>query len=92
MPLLQFIRGSCGLLFTDKDDTEVRSFFQDFEEPAFARSGFTATKKFSIPAGLIENAAFSLEPQLRKLGLKTQLQEGTSLRLFLAVIRTLMCF
>ena len=66
------------MLFTDRGEGDVRSYFRKYSEPTFARSGFVATSKFTIPAGIIENAAFSLEPVLRKLGLQTELVEGTA--------------
>ena len=41
-PFLQHLRGSVGLLFTNKCKEEVEEWFKSFAKSDFARSGFTA--------------------------------------------------
>jgi len=69
--------GQCGLLFTNVDESEVLSYFADFCEPEFARSGATASQTVKIEAGPLDHLfAHSIEPQLRLLGLPTQMTKG----------------
>eukprot|EP00468_Gymnochlora_sp_CCMP2014_P005143 CAMPEP_0167754128 /NCGR_PEP_ID=MMETSP0110_2-20121227/8097_1 /TAXON_ID=629695 /ORGANISM="Gymnochlora sp., Strain CCMP2014" /LENGTH=245 /DNA_ID=CAMNT_0007639971 /DNA_START=2133 /DNA_END=2870 /DNA_ORIENTATION=- len=78
----QRLKGECGLLFTDKETKQVRKYFREFKESQFARSGTTAPRKETLPAGpLDENWPVSMEPQLRKLGLPVRINKG---KLFLA--------
>eukprot|EP00808_Paulinella_micropora_P008755 g42584.t1 len=74
--LSQKIKGDRGLLFTNSSPDKVQNYFKDYKDTHFARSGFAATKTFTIPAGLLPQFSFALEPQLRKLGLPTKLNKG----------------
>lgn len=42
----------------------------------FAKSGFVAKETVALPAGPLTEFSFSMEPQLRTLGLPTQLEKG----------------
>merc|ERR1712130_451316 len=70
------IAGSCGLLFTNTSKEEVLKYFNELQEKHFARSGFIATEKYSLPAGQLQNCPPQMEPRLRKLGLQTKLNKG----------------
>jgi len=70
------IKGNCGLMFTDSSKDDVIKYFSNFRELHFARPGFKATKKFTIPEGPLENCPPQMEPRLRKLGLRTKLNKG----------------
>ena len=70
------LKGGYGLLFTDEDPEMVLDRLSNFEEPNFARTGFIATHDFVLPEGILEDQPFSIEPQLRKLGLPTRLDNG----------------
>jgi mRNA turnover protein 4 len=68
--------GNVGLLFTNRADSEVRRFFEEYAEPDFARSGFVATEAVQIDAGPLETFEASQETQLRSLGLDVTLVRG----------------
>jgi len=68
--------GQCGLMFTNRPINEVIQYFAQFKEQDYARAGHEVDETVILPAGPLEHFAFSMEPQLRKLGLPTQLQKG----------------
>lgn len=68
--------GGVALLFTNSDANTMLELLQSFEESNFARSGFVATSDFSLEEGVLEDQPFSMEMQLRKLGLPTKLDNG----------------
>jgi mRNA turnover protein 4 len=70
------IVGNCGLFFTNSGPEEVLRYFAEYESPDFARSGFKATEGFTVPEGVLANIPFSMEPQVRQLGLQTRLRDG----------------
>ena len=70
------ITRGAGLLLTNHDAEEIINTLQAFEAPNFARSGFAATSQFELPEGILEDQPFSMETQLRKLGLPTKLDNG----------------
>lgn len=76
--LTKYVSGNCGLLFTNSAKEEVQKYFEDFKADNYARSGFTADREFVIPSGPLSTIdfPFSMEPQLRKLGLPTSLKHG----------------
>ena len=78
-PFPQHLRGSVGLLFTNKSKEEVEKWFKTFADSDFARSGFTAEETVSLDAGPLEQFTHNMEPQLRQLGLPTALKKGNSL-------------
>lgn len=71
------ISGSgCGLLFSNNAPSEVVKYFEEYEEPNFARSGFQATHNFLMPPNALDHYPVSMEPQLRQLGLPTRIQNA----------------
>jgi mRNA turnover protein 4 len=74
--LAQQIQGSRALMCTDSSPETVLRYFQEFKAPHYARSGATATREFRIAAGPIAHLSFAMEPQLRRLGLPTELKTG----------------
>ena len=56
----------------------ISSYFKDFMESDFARSGNAAVDTVVLPEGPLDLDLFqhSMEPQLRKLGLPTTLKKG----------------
>lgn len=69
-------QGQCGLMFTNRPISQVLQYFASFKELDYARAGHEVDETVTLPAGPLEHFAFSMEPQLRKLGLPTQLQKG----------------
>ncbi|RAL14559.1 ribosome assembly factor MRT4 [Aspergillus homomorphus CBS 101889] len=82
------LTGAVGLLFTSRDPTTVRDYFESFRPLDYARAGTVSTRAFTIPAGLVyarageipaaedEPISHTIEPELRKLGVPTRLVKG----------------
>ncbi|UMM17111.1 hypothetical protein L5515_013824 [Caenorhabditis briggsae] len=70
------LKGQCGLMFTNMSKKEVETEFAKISEEDYARVGDLATETVVLPEGPIAQFAFSMEPQLRKLGLPTKLDKG----------------
>lgn len=52
------------------------SQLNELKEADFARAGDIAPETIELPEGLLPQFAFSMEPQLRKLGMPTKLDKG----------------
>ncbi|EJC98948.1 uncharacterized protein FOMMEDRAFT_113538 [Fomitiporia mediterranea MF3/22] len=78
------LKGQVGILFTDSPPEEVTEWFDDFQQPDFARSGNIASQDVILPEGPVmqchsnppEPFPHNEEPQLRKLGLHTSMVRG----------------
>jgi len=76
------------LLFTNREPQEVLDYFRDYVEVDFARAGGSATRTFTVPAGVVYSRAgelpeeddvqlpHSLEVTVRKWGMPTRLDKG----------------
>lgn len=65
-----------GLMFTNSSVSEVEEYFANFRYADYARAGDLATETVELPEGLLPQFPFSIEPQLRKLGMPTKLEKG----------------
>jgi len=74
--LTQYISGTCGLLFTNKTEDEVKEFFINYREVDFARSGYVADQTIKIEKGTLSQFSHAIEPYLRSLGLPTILKNA----------------
>lgn len=74
--LTRNLQGQTGLLFTNAGEKEVLSYFDELYKPDYARSGTVATQTVVLEEGPLEEFPHSIEPQLRQLGLPTQLKRG----------------
>ena len=85
--LAPYVKGEVGLLFTDREPSEVEAHFADWLNQDFARSGTAATRDVRIPSGEIHTQygvdggeddplPVAIEPTLRKLGIPTRLVKG----------------
>ncbi|EJW84579.1 ribosomal protein L10 [Wuchereria bancrofti] len=70
------LKGECGLMFTNEDHDSVKKYFNEMYMSDFARCGQTAISTVELCEGPLTQFPFSLEPQLRKLGLPTKLEKG----------------
>jgi mRNA turnover protein 4 len=70
------INNLCGLLFTNRNKSEVVKFFKDFKIVDFARSGEVVHETVIIPAGPVENMPHSLEERLLSLNLPIEVKDG----------------
>jgi mRNA turnover protein 4 len=85
--LAPYVKGEVGLLFTDREPSEVEEYFAGWLNQDFARSGSIATRDVRIPHGEIHTQygveggeddplPVQIEPTLRKLGIPTRLVKG----------------
>ncbi|CAD5229431.1 unnamed protein product [Bursaphelenchus okinawaensis] len=74
--LAKTLQGQCGLVFTNEKDKEFVKFFTEFDELEYARSGNIATHSVHLPAGPLTQFIFSMEPQLKRLGLPVKVAQG----------------
>ncbi|WFD20129.1 mRNA turnover and ribosome assembly protein [Malassezia caprae] len=81
--IAQRLRGNVGLLMTDSPPAEVLDWCSDYRRLDYARMGNRATETVKLPAGPVhcrtdppETLPHSIEPQLRALGMPTQLKMG----------------
>lgn len=75
--LSKFLNGQRGLLFTNAPREDVIRYFDQYCEADFAKTGTEAPKTVHIETGPLDNwFPHSMEPQLRKMGLPTQMQKG----------------
>ncbi|XP_055379571.1 mRNA turnover protein 4 homolog [Condylostylus longicornis] len=68
--------GQCGLLFTQRDKSEVIDWAKNYWSIEYARSGFIATETIVLPEGPLAEFSHSIEPHLRSLGMPTKLDKG----------------
>ncbi|PAV73210.1 hypothetical protein WR25_14301 [Diploscapter pachys] len=72
----QTLKGQCGLIFTNDSKSQMMEFFENLSESDYARAGDIAPISLTLPEGPLPQFAFSMEPQLRKLGMPTKLDKG----------------
>ncbi|XP_033109679.1 mRNA turnover protein 4 homolog [Anneissia japonica] len=70
------LTGNVGLLFTNEKKDDVMRWFDDFQDPDYARTGNKALFNYELDQGPLDQFPHSLEPQLRQLGLPTTLKKG----------------
>ncbi|VDK82718.1 unnamed protein product [Onchocerca ochengi] len=70
------LKGECGLMFTNEDRETVRKYFEELHMSDFARCGQIAVSTVELSEGPLMQFPFSIEPQLRKLGLPTKLEKA----------------
>lgn len=82
-----YVKGEMGLLFTNREPSEIEEYFQDSLNLDYARSGTTATQEIIIPPGQLHTMygvdggeedplPIQIEPTLRKLGIPTRIVKG----------------
>lgn len=69
-----------GLMFTNTPREEIETYFKAYSPKDHARAGSRATMDVLIPQGPLMrhgmNMPNNMEPQLRKLGMPTELKQG----------------
>jgi len=65
-----------GLFFTNNKPETVLPFFQKYKMTTFAKTGFVATKDYTLNKGVLSQFVFSQEYVLKKMGLPVLLKEG----------------
>lgn len=86
--LNEHLKGSVGLLCTNREPKEVLEFFAGYMEVDFARAGVSASRSFTVPTGVVYSRGgevpveddvplpHSLEVTVRKWGMPTRLEKG----------------
>ena len=86
--LTAHLTGSVGLLFTNREPSNILDFFSDYSEVDFARAGTVADRDFTIPEGVVYSRGgevpvdddvplpHSQETTVRKWGMPTRLDKG----------------
>lgn len=86
--LNSYLKGSVGLLCTNRAPEEVLQYFEEYVEVDFARAGTPASRTVVIPAGVVYSRGgevaveddvmlpHSLEVMVRKWGMPTRLDKG----------------
>lgn len=86
--LAQYLKGEVGLLFSDRDEANVREVLEAARRPDYARSGSRASRGFTLPRGQELFTQYGVEggeedpipmaqdPMLRKLGVPTKIVKG----------------
>lgn len=86
--LSRYLKGSVGLLCTNRPPETVVQYFEDFVQMDYARAGSDATETFTVPDGIVHSTGgrmpteddvplpHSLEPTVRKRGMPTRLDKG----------------
>lgn len=70
------LTGNVGLLFSNRKHEDIVSFFEQYSELDFCRSGFVATEDVQLSAGPLDMFEPSQEQNLRLVGLPVGLKRG----------------
>lgn len=68
--------GSVGLLLTSLPRQQVESYFEQWEEPDFARSGSVAPEEVLVRNDMLSKFPVSMMEQFRKLGMPVEIKNG----------------
>ncbi|XP_020293426.1 mRNA turnover protein 4 homolog [Pseudomyrmex gracilis] len=68
-------KGQCGLLFTNRPNSQVIKWAKEYEDLEYARAGFISPETVELD-GSLQQFQHTMEPQLRKLGMPTSLEKG----------------
>jgi mRNA turnover protein 4 len=68
--------GSVGLLFTSLPREQVETYFEQWEEPDFARSGMEAPQEVVVTNDMMTSFPVSMMEQFRKLGMPVAIKDG----------------
>jgi len=72
----KLLRNQRGLLFTSQNEDKVLEFFEKHEENDFLRTGGIAEDTVILDQGPLTQFSHAIEPQLRALGMPTELKKG----------------
>lgn len=86
--ITKHLAGTVGLLLTNRPAEEILAYFDNLAPVDFARAGVTASRSFSLPAGVLYATGgevpaehdvpleHTIEPELRRLGVPTRMVKG----------------
>ena len=70
------MRNQRGLLFTSQKIEDVVKFFEDHAESDFLQTGGIPEETVELEMGPLPEFSHAIEPQLRQLGMPTELKKG----------------
>lgn len=73
----KYLNGRCGILFTNKNKSEIIDWMNSCSCPEFPRGGSKIDSTIVINAGPLTQFNNAIEPYLREIGLPTALDNGT---------------
>ena len=77
--LNKYLKGNCGLLFTDKEPDDIILYFQQYSSPYFGNVGSISKQTLILKRGFDEHLAefpSSMESQFRQLGMNIKVDDG----------------
>ena len=77
--LNKYLKGNCGLLFTDKEPEEILPYFEEFTSPYFGNVGSISNQTLILKRGFDEHLAdfpSTMESQFRQLGMNIKVDNG----------------
>ena len=75
----KYLKGNCGLFFTDKDPDDIISYFKEYSSPYFGNVGSVSNQTLILKRGFDEHLAdfpSSMESQFRQLGMNIKIDDG----------------
>ncbi len=77
--LNKYLKGNCGLLFTDKEPDEILPYFVEYSSPYFGNVGSISNQTLILKRGFDEHLAdfpSTMENQFRQLGMNIKVDNG----------------
>ena len=76
--LNKYLKGNCGLFFTDKEPDDIISYFKEYSSPYFGNVGSISNQTLILKRGFDEHLAdfpSSMESQFRQLGMNIKVDD-----------------
>ena len=77
--LNQFLKGNCGLFFSDKDPDDIIEYFKKYSCPYFGNTGSISNQTLILKRGFDEHLndfPSTMESQFRQLGMSVKVDNG----------------
>ena len=77
--LNKFLKGNCGLFFTDKEPEDIINYFKEYSSPYFGNVGSISNQTLILKRGFdphLNDFPSSMESQCRQLGMNIKIDEG----------------
>ena len=77
--LNKFLKGNCGLLFTDKVPDEIIPYFENYSCPYYGNAGSISNQTLVLKRGFDEHLSdfpSTMESQFRQLGMNIKVDNG----------------
>ena len=77
--LNQFLKGNCGLFFSDKDPDDIIEYFKNYSCPYFGNTGSISNQTLILKRGFDEHLndfPSTMESQFRQLGMSVKVDNG----------------